>query len=91
MVLAFLPRAIAQRLEGSRFIRWQLYRLRAGGSRELPSAMFAHRVCSRRVGLRESAMWIGQLGSLRVFSENENEELATVIPKIRLDQNSKPD
>ena len=48
--LAFLPRAIAHRLEGSRFIRWQLYRLRAGGSRELPSAMFAHRVCSVRQG-----------------------------------------
>jgi hypothetical protein len=30
----------AQGLEGSRFTRWQLYRLLAGGSRELPSAMF---------------------------------------------------
>jgi len=26
--------AIAQRLEGSRFVAWQLYRLAAGGSRE---------------------------------------------------------
>ena len=28
----------SQRLEGSRFIRWQLYRLAAGGSRERPKA-----------------------------------------------------
>jgi hypothetical protein len=30
----------AQGLEGSRFTRWQLYRLLAGGSRESPNAMF---------------------------------------------------
>jgi hypothetical protein len=29
-----MPCAIAQRLEGSRFAIWQLYRLAAGGSRE---------------------------------------------------------
>jgi hypothetical protein len=31
---------VAQGLEGSRFTRWQLYGSVAGGSRELPSAMF---------------------------------------------------
>ncbi len=48
------------RLEGSRFTRWQLYRLAAGGSRERLSAMFcpsrlfcmrdtmAHRTAVRR-------------------------------------------
>jgi hypothetical protein len=30
----------AQRLEGSRFVRWQLCSLAAGGSRERPRAMF---------------------------------------------------
>src|SRR5580700_12100228 len=34
----------AQGLEGSRFVAWQLYKLAASGSRELPSAMFAHPV-----------------------------------------------
>src|SRR6202522_2207468 len=29
-----------ERLEGSRFTRWQLYRSAAGGSRERPNAMF---------------------------------------------------
>jgi hypothetical protein len=29
-----MPCAIAQRLEGSRFVAWQLYGLAAGGSRE---------------------------------------------------------
>jgi hypothetical protein len=39
---------VVRRLEGSRFAAWQLYRLAAGGSRELPNAMFAHRAYSVR-------------------------------------------
>ena len=40
LVLLRNPASHAHGLEGSRFRRWQLYRLAAGGSRELPNAMF---------------------------------------------------
>ena len=36
-----------QGLEGSRFARWQLYRMAAGGSRELPIACCAVRARSK--------------------------------------------
>jgi hypothetical protein len=44
-----------QRLEGSRFVRWQFYRAAAGGSRELPSASHTRNVVAEPADLEAAS------------------------------------
>ena len=62
-------RSWSQRLEGSRFIVWQLFQMAAGGSRELPIALQLRRLCSEPMETMDKT-WRWVIRGSRLFSSS---------------------